>query len=139
MAFFFVRAGLMICWCVLSVPLLICCRWSPLFTRVICKRGTANGRIKDLTTGGTPVGDDGNTGELAHKAADVSWVTKRALEMLSLLWPGPEDERNTFRNFDFKPEKAKVFVKRKRSDACWNTLTVWSLRRDGRGYGHYFS
>lgn len=78
-----------------------------LFTNVIWRRGTVSGRINDFTTGGT-VGADGKTGELAHNAADVNCVTNLALEILSLLWPGPEDVLNTLRNLDFKPET--VFI-----------------------------
>jgi hypothetical protein len=57
-----------------------------------------------LTTGGT-VGADGRTGELAHKAAEVSCVTNLALENESSFRPSPEDVRNTFFNFDFSPGK----------------------------------
>lgn len=44
----------------------------------------------------------GRTGVLAQRAADVSWVTRRALEIVSLL-AELEDVRNTFLNFDRKP------------------------------------
>lgn len=81
-----------------------------LLTKVICSRGTVSGRINDFTTGGT-VGPDGSTGVLAHKAADVSCVTKRALEKESLLLFGPEDVLNTFLNLDFKPiTKKKTYI-----------------------------
>lgn len=56
--------------------------------------------MSDLTTGGTE-GADGRTGELAHSAAEVSWVTSLALEKGSF---GPEDVLNTFFNLDFRPE-----------------------------------
>lgn len=57
--------------------------------------------MSDFTRGGT-FGAEGKTGELAHNAADVSWVTSRALDSSSL-WLGLEDVRNTFFNFDFRP------------------------------------
>lgn len=75
-----------------------------LLTKVICSFGTVNGRMRDLTTGGT-VGADGRTGVLAHNAAEVSCVTNLALENASSLRPNPEDVRNTFLNLDFKPTK----------------------------------
>ena len=73
-------------------------------TSVICSFGTVNGRINDLTIGGT-VGPDGSTGLLAHKAADVSCVTRRALDKSFVF--GPEDVRNTLRSLDFKPKTEK--------------------------------
>lgn len=71
-----------------------------LFTSVICNLGTVSGRMSDLTTGGQ-VGPDGRTGELAHRAADVSCVTSLALEKVSCV--GLEDVRNTLLSFDFRP------------------------------------
>ena len=59
--------------------------------------------MSDFTTGGTD-GADGSTGELAHSAAEVSWVTSLALEKESSLRPCPEDVRNTFFSLDFSPE-----------------------------------
>lgn len=71
-----------------------------LFTKVTWSRGTVNGLSNDLTMGGTEP-ELGSTGLLAHNAADVNWVTNRALENVSV--DGPEDVRNTFFSLDFKP------------------------------------
>lgn len=62
--------------------------------------------MRDLTIGGM-VEAVGRTGVLAHKAAEVSWVTRRALEMLSA-FAELEDVRNTFLSLDLNPEKQTV-------------------------------
>lgn len=59
--------------------------------------------MRDLTIGGI-VEAVGKTGVLAQRAAEVSCVIRRALEMLSL-FAELEDVRNTFLNFDRNPEK----------------------------------
>lgn len=74
---------------------------SPL-ANVICNLGTVKGLINDLTTGDT--WGAGNTGELAHNAADVNCVTRRADDDSD----GPDDVRNTLRSFDFKPNDNKI-------------------------------
>lgn len=96
----------------ISETLLLLFEMSPLLViKVISRRGTVSGLMRDFTTGGT-VGPDGRTGELAHSAAEVSCVTNLALENASC---GPEDVRNTFLSLDLKPEKRKLLLKEKQN------------------------
>ena len=88
---------------------------------MICSLGTVNGRISDLTTGGTEP-PPGRTGVLAHNAADVSWVTNRALEKASD--DGPEDVRKTFFSFDLRPGTKLAYYVRSVSHLYFYTFII---------------